>query len=195
MNKIKVVTIVVALIVTLNLATTKVWADPSKSHGFADFDDNTEEEQTNMQMRNQELEIQERENNTEAITLSSNNYLKELTVDGYELSPEFSKQTIKYELKNVKDKEIKVEAIKEDDRAEISGTGIVTLKAGENDIQIQVTAENGSVRTYHIKANIEEEKKIENTETTKNNTQNKIIAIVIVAVLAILIYYVIKSKK
>ena len=97
-------------------------------------------------------------NNTkEEKTYSSNNSLKSLTVDGYKLDPTFKKDTTKYTLElenNIKS--IKVNATKEDDKASISGTGEIKLEEGINKIEIKVTAENGSSKTYIINATVKE---------------------------------------
>ncbi len=88
---------------------------------------------------------------------SSNNNLKSLSVDGYTLSPAFSKNTLEYSLELENDiRSIKVNAIKEDNKASIKGGGVYTLQEGQNDIVITVTAENGNAKNYTIHANVKE---------------------------------------
>lgn len=53
----------------------------------------------------------------------------------------------------VKSKSFTVKATAVNSKAKISGTGKVTLKEGQNTINIVVTAENGEKRTYSIKVN------------------------------------------
>lgn len=88
---------------------------------------------------------------------SSNNDLKTLTVNGYELTPAFYKDTKEYtvELEN-EVTSIKVEATKADSKASISGTGEYSVSEGDNKITITVTAENGSVKNYVIHAIVKE---------------------------------------
>ncbi len=89
--------------------------------------------------------------------LETNNYLSSLSVDGTELIPSFNKDTTSY----VVDLEpgttsIKVNAEKENKYASISGTGDIAVVEGNNEINVVVTAENGSKRTYTITANVKE---------------------------------------
>lgn len=95
-------------------------------------------------------------------TYSSNNNLKSLSVDGYKLSPTFSKNTLEYKVELPENTtKIKVNATKEDSNAILSGTGIKNVSEGMNKIKIKVTAENGNIKEYIIKATVKEEKPIE----------------------------------
>jgi len=88
---------------------------------------------------------------------SSNNNLKSLSVDGYDLSPVFSKNTLEYSLELENDiRSIKVNAEKEDSRASLKGGGVYPLQEGQNDIVITVTAENGNAKNYIIHATVKE---------------------------------------
>lgn len=88
---------------------------------------------------------------------SKNNYLKELNITDYSLTPEFDKNTLEYsvELDSTVEK-INVSAKSEDWTASITGTGEKELIEGENVIEIVVTAQNGNTRKYIIKANVKE---------------------------------------
>lgn len=88
---------------------------------------------------------------------SSDNYLKSLSVEGYELTPKFDKNTLEYnlELENGV-QSILVKASKSDSKASISGVGNQTLTEGENKITIAVMAENGNVKNYIINAKVKE---------------------------------------
>lgn len=95
---------------------------------------------------------------------SKNNNLKDLSVEGYELTPSFDKDTLEYtlELENGIES-INVSATKEDNTASISGTGSIPLSEGVNAIQIVVTAQNGSTKTYTINVTVKELSPIEVT--------------------------------
>ena len=90
---------------------------------------------------------------------SSNNYLSGITLNTGTLSPEFYRETFEYTVEfddtvNLYElTEMEITAQAEDDRASIQGAGTVTLNEGENSFSINVTAENGAVRTYTIKVN------------------------------------------
>lgn len=90
---------------------------------------------------------------------SSNNYLSSITVNVGNLSPEFYRETFEYTVENLPEDitEIEVNATAEDERANISGLGIISLEPGENRIQIDVTAENENVREYVLIVNTKEE--------------------------------------
>ena len=88
---------------------------------------------------------------------SKNNYLSSLSVEGVELSPSFNKETLEYTVDlEPETTSIRVNATKEDAKASIEGAGDIAVSEGENRITINVTAENGNVRTYIIKANVKE---------------------------------------
>lgn len=88
---------------------------------------------------------------------SSNNYLKSLSVDGYELSPKFDKKTLEYSLELENDvRSITVNAKEEDSKASIKGGGNYSLNEGSNDITITVTAQNGNAKNYVIHATVKE---------------------------------------
>lgn len=95
-------------------------------------------------------------------TYSKNNYLKSLSIEGYELSKAFDKETLEYtvELEPGEEK-INVIATTEDKTASIKGAGEITVTEGNNIINIIVTAENGNERKYKIIANMEEKDPIE----------------------------------
>jgi len=88
---------------------------------------------------------------------SKNNNLSSLGVDGANLSPEFNKDTLEYtvELEPGTEK-INVTASVEDGSASLSGTGEKEVTEGDNNIEVVVTAENGSTKTYKINAIVKE---------------------------------------
>lgn len=95
-------------------------------------------------------------------TYSSNNNLKSLSIDGYELNPAFNKDTLEYTIELTPGTEkINVKAVAEHNNATIKGVGEVQVSEGVNTINIVVTAENGNEKTYKITANMEEKDPIE----------------------------------
>lgn len=95
---------------------------------------------------------------------SNNNYLSSLTVDGYSLDKEFKKDELEYSLvvESGTDKVI-INAQLDDDKAKVTGIGEIALKEEDNKLEIKVTAENGSTRTYILNVKIEELNPVEVT--------------------------------
>ncbi len=89
---------------------------------------------------------------TEKPEESNEKNLKSLTIDGdYELTPKFNKDVTEYSLSVGSDVEsIKINAEAVDDNAKVEIIGNDKLLEGENTIEIKVTAEDGTVRTYKI---------------------------------------------
>lgn len=95
-------------------------------------------------------------NNTPA--KSSNNNLKSLSVEEYELSPKFDKGTTDYKLTVKNDVEkINIKAEKDNKEASVTGLGEKKVSEGMNKFEIVVTAENGYKKTYKINVEVEEE--------------------------------------
>ena len=100
---------------------------------------------------------------------SSNNYLKSLNIEGYEIS--FDKETLEYsiEVENGVEK-VNISASPEDSKASVSGTGEREVTEGNNKLEVKVTAENGNERTYVINVKVKEldpiNVKIDNEEYT-----------------------------
>ena len=97
---------------------------------------------------------------------SSNNYLSDLKVNGQTVN-NFNKETEEYTLADVKGdvSSIEVSAIAEDTKASVTGTGNKLLSIGDNSIEVVVTAEDGSTKTYTIKV-----KKLSNDIALKSLT-------------------------
>ncbi|MDO5568638.1 MAG: hypothetical protein Q4G04_00795 [bacterium] len=88
---------------------------------------------------------------------SSNNYLSQLAIAGVEISPEFAKETMEYEVElEAGTTSIEVSGKAEDSRADVEGLGKLDVTDGVNNINITVTAENGNTRVYTIKATVKE---------------------------------------
>lgn len=91
------------------------------------------------------------------VRYSKNNNLSSLEIEGYKLEPEFNKDKLEYTITLPKETyKIKLNAKTEDSKASVSGIGEITLVDGENKLEVKVTAENGNVKTYVIKATVEE---------------------------------------
>ncbi len=88
---------------------------------------------------------------------SKDNYLKSITVEGYEISPAFDKNTLEYTVL-VPDtvEQIKVGAVLNDARSRVTGTGTIDISEGANKIELVVTAQNGSIKTYTLNVNVKD---------------------------------------
>ena len=195
-SEIKNIVVILIIIVSL-IFTNKVYAS------FAEMDDATSDKQRNEQL--QEQERQDKEN----FGKSSNNYLKGLSIKGLKLTPEFDKQTIDYTIEEELDVDsIEISADLDDSRAKVSGTGTIKLKPGENNIRVDVTSENGIVRTYSIKVirkgqetttenTVVAENTVETTATPvqKSNNPKTLITIGIVIVVLIVLYLLANKSK
>ena len=85
------------------------------------------------------------------INYSSDNNLKSLSVDGFDISPEFNKSTLEYNvLVKADTTKVKINANVNDSKAKIKGTGEKEVKEGINSFEIVVTAENGTNKTYKV---------------------------------------------
>ena len=195
--------ILIALIIII-LNSTGTFA------GFADLTD----EQADQKAQEQ---IKEQEEHKVTEVKSSDNYLSSLSVEGYTITPEFDKQILEYTIKEeYNSKELNIKATTSNEKATVNGNGIVKIEEGKNEYRVDVTAENGSVRTYIIKLKATEEKKqeqdeiinteaIEKTsETIKTNSEQKIneenktpntMLYIVIGVAAVIIILVIISKK
>lgn len=88
---------------------------------------------------------------------STNADLKSLSVDGYEITPKFDKDTLEYSLEVENEVEsVTIKASKADSSASVSGTGEKELTEGVNKFNIVVTAEKGNKKTYVIEINRKE---------------------------------------
>ena len=159
MKTIKKILILLIFTATFVIANNcYVSADPSSSKGFAEYDDTKAQQES-------EKEIEEQNNkfNTEK---STNNYLESLQVEGYEISPEFDKQTLEYTInKEITSNNINIKATTSDSKAKIEGMGNIKLEDKQNQCRIDVTSESGTVRTYIIK--------IKRAETVEENNEKQ----------------------
>lgn len=89
---------------------------------------------------------------TEKPDESNNKNLKSLTISGdYKLTPAFNKDVTEYSLNVASDiNSIDIKAVAEDDNAKVTIKGNDKLLMGENTVEVKVTAEDGTTRTYKI---------------------------------------------
>ncbi len=86
---------------------------------------------------------------------SKDNNLKSLKVDGYEITPAFSKDNLNYSVDVPEGtNSVIVSAEANDKKANVSGIGEITVSEGANNIKILVRAENGSEKTYNLVVNV-----------------------------------------
>lgn len=127
--------------------------------------------------------------------------LKDLKIDGLELTPEFKTDVYEYSAELKEDKtSLELTTIATEENAEIEVTGNEDLKDGENIITVIVKEKDtDKTATYQITVNkIKEETNI--TEATVNNIDNKtkemiILGIGILAIIIVVIIIVIVNKK
>lgn len=83
---------------------------------------------------------------------STNAKLRSITITPTGLTPDFDKEKNEYTLKVGNDvEEIKVSATKDDEKSKYEVIGNTSLKEGENEVKIIVTAEDGTTNIYVIK--------------------------------------------
>lgn len=152
-KKIKFLIILIIAIMCVMINYTNVYANPNSSRGFADYSDEDAEKENEKLVETQDEKFD--------TTKSNNNYLESLKIEGYELTPEFDKQTVDYRInKPITESNIAITAKAFDDKAKISGIGNIKIDDNQNEFRIDVTAESGSVRTYKISfEKVDEEKK------------------------------------
>ncbi len=79
-----------------------------------------------------------------------NNRLKSITIDGKSING-YSSSTFSYKLTvPTETSSVKITATTINSAATVSGTGTVSLKEGENKVELKVKAQNGNLQTYTI---------------------------------------------
>lgn len=153
---------IICIIINYNIA----YANPNSSRGFADYSDEDAEKENEKLVENQNEKFD--------TTKSNNNYLESLKIEGYELSPEFDKQTLDYKInKSITDDNVTITAKPFDDKAKISGIGNIKIDNNQKEFIVNVIAESGSIRTYKISFEKVDEEKNETDE--KDETENIIV--------------------
>ena len=101
----------------------------------------------------------------------SDNTLKSLEVENYQIIPSFNKDTLEYKLEVDESVEkINVKATSNSNKAEIQGIGERKLTPGENTIEVKVTAENGNEKIYKILVTVKDQHPIVLTLDNKRYT-------------------------
>lgn len=102
---------------------------------------------------------------------SKDNNLKGLSVEGYEITPVFNKDTLEYSV-NVPEgtTSINIIATKNDNTATITGDGLKEVSMGTNAFEIVVKAQNGAEKVYKLTVNVIDENPIEVTIDNKKYT-------------------------
>ena len=102
---------------------------------------------------------------------SSDATLKSLSVEGFKLDKEFNKDVLEYNVELSSDTtKININAVANDENATVNGIGEKEVKEGNNTIQILVTAQNGTTKTYVINAFVQEKSPIVVTVDSKKYT-------------------------
>lgn len=93
---------------------------------------------------------------------SKDNNLKNLEVEGYQLSPEFNKDTLEYNVSvpSTVDK-VNILASKNDANATVTGDGEKEVVEGSNTFDIVVKAQNGAEKIYKVNVEVEDLNPIE----------------------------------
>lgn len=106
---------------------------------------------------------------------SSDNSLSALSVEGFDLEEEFSKDVYEYTVNVPEDTStITINSSKNDSTASISGTGEFEVSSGANVFEVLVTAQNGSEQIYKVTVNVIDENPISVTIDNENYTVVKI---------------------
>ena len=106
----------------------------------------------------------------EPVVYSSNNTLKDIYVEGYDLTKIDNNN---YELiVNNEVESIKVNASAEDAKAKVSGVGNISLQIGVNNLQVIVTAENGAQNVINLKVTRKDGYYLEDLSTVINKEED-----------------------
>lgn len=207
-SKLLIVLVMAVIMSVMNRYT--IYAAPNNSRGFAEYDDETAEKE------NERLLEEQRKEQEAVAGKSTDNYLENLQVEGYQISPQFDKQTLEYTIiEKLHANEINIIATPSNEKAKIEGAGKIKLKNNQKQIEIKVTAEAGAVRTYtiYVSEQVKEEIKqeeidnvvapeepTEETTTEVEQDRNKmeffvILLFIIGGIIIGVVYKVIKAKK
>lgn len=190
----KITIIILLFLLTINIKaySTDRLVDipvPPNSSGYADF---TEEEAMQKQK-----EYEQSKNTTilkEYLEKSSNNYLKDIRIEGYNLEPKFIRENCNYTiyLKNRQDiTSLNISADLDDSNATIEGTGNINIEPNQKSIDIKVRAENGNLKIYKVNLENEENRKKE----TNINIKTVIRLIIVLILIKIIINLITKRNK
>ena len=95
---------------------------------------------------------------------SNNNNLKSLSVEGFEITPAFNRDTLEYSLEVGDEVEsIKINANMEDGYGHATGTGDFELAEGTNTFEIKGVSETGLEKVYKLTVNVKDNNPINET--------------------------------
>ena len=140
-----------------SVATIKTKAEPKKEEPKKEEPKKSTEEVSKKEADKSNKIAVEKAVDTTKSNKSSNNYLKNISTSLGTLSPAFNRSQTSYILSFPYDfdyktlEKISINAVKEDTKEKIEGTGVKEVKVGTNVYNLVVTAENGETRTYAIK--------------------------------------------
>lgn len=140
-----------------SVATIKTKAEPKKEEPKKEEPKKSSEEVSKKEADKSNKIAVEKAIDTTKANKSSNNYLKNISTSLGTLSPAFNRSQTSYILSFPYDFDYKtlgkisINAVKEDTKEKIEGTGVKEVKVGTNVYNLVVTAENGETRTYAIK--------------------------------------------
>ena len=140
-----------------SVATIKTKAEPKKEEPKKEESKKSSEEVSKKEADKSNKIAVEKAIDTTKSNKSSNNYLKNISTSLGTLSPAFNRSQTSYILSFPYDfdyktlEKISINAVKEDTKEKIEGTGVKAVKVGTNVYNLVVTAENGETRTYAIK--------------------------------------------
>ena len=102
---------------------------------------------------------------------STNINLKALSIEGYEITPEFNKDQLEYEALVADSVEkININATLEDSYATVIGAGEQEVVEGANKFEIKVTSETGVEKVYTLNVNVKDNNPIEKSVNNKTYT-------------------------
>lgn len=89
-------------------------------------------------------------NITREDTRTTNNYLKDIIINGGKISIDFDKLVLDYSIKTYKLDQLEIEAQPEDEKAVVKIDKPQTIIVGENVVKIEVKSENGKIQVYTL---------------------------------------------
>jgi hypothetical protein len=131
------------------------------------------------------------------VKLSSNNYIGSMTIKDYHIN--FNKDTLEYSIEVEDDVDsLDLDIVLSSNVASYEIIGNENFKTGKNIVQVVVTAEDGSTKTYLI--NVNKKSKTSTKTTTKSKEKNSnssrvVIIILIILIIIGLIYIIFKDDE
>lgn len=178
--------------------------DPEDNKGGDVEEEQPEDDTTTKEEEKEETEVVTKPV-VRPVVLSSDYYLRNLTIEGYDI--DFDMYTFEYSIKVANDvNSLNIKALLNDSNSIYYIEGNENFKEGENLVYVVIKAENGSTKTYTIKVEKEKEKEIikdndkdgneldEEVEEEKNNSKTVVIILIILVIIG-LIYVIFKDDE